>query len=507
MNLNCKQAIFIFILLSTLVTYSQDYSVKQSTEKFNSELWRIIAVSPDAYYTIDRKQSLKKFNSALELQKQVLFDPNINDQSRFIYKTLFIKEQLYLFYRYFDSEKKILEIKYSAYDKDLNVVMNNAVLTTFTCRNSAFMNSYTTHFSMNSSKIGFIRLIEKKLSIAIIGDDMAESAPIEYDLNFSPDQQDQYNALLSDEGNVYLIANEKIENVRVPNKHVLIFERNHDTHSVNLELDAGKRIYSCDLMLKDQQTLICSGFYCEDSTTLVKGVYTIVYNLKGREILSKTSFGINNPRYDDYKKRVEEAQNIVSEKERRKSLEKITESGVGLGYKMNTQIFSCEDGGSIMIGEEFDTKITSEYEPSSSSSGLGDMVSTYLYWKFDRIFILKFGPEGNMQWQHIIYRSKTVGPPITNLPDLNFTNLYQHLEKSGTFYFVYDERYGETNTTNLAMFNLSDGTFKETEIIASKITTKSLFNFPVKFKLKSDFNGFVFVSPVKGKETLSTISF
>ncbi|MBK9590643.1 MAG: hypothetical protein IPO32_03750 [Crocinitomicaceae bacterium] len=345
------------------------------------------------------------------------------------------------------------------------------------------MDNYSIHFSPDLNKIGILQPSKNKVRIAVIDENMNKSNPVEFAMDFVVNNADLRNAVISDSGDVCLVASgdQEEDDVSLPNKYLIVFRQDGEELIYNLQLDPGKSILSCGIDFRDHQTLTCSGFYCEDSTTLVRGAFNITYHLGQQEILSKQSYAISNPAYTDYQTLINEASKFETEKKRIKYLEKIASGNYGMGNEINTRSIPCSDGGTIILGEEFDFRNTIEY-PTANIEGIGDMPEFYSYWVLKRIFVLKFGPEGNLQWQNIIDRKKFIGPPITNLNTIHFNDIYAYNEKSGKFYFVYDENENrKVNSTRLIIFNLANGNYIETELFSSKINGFNQFNFPVKF--------------------------
>lgn len=150
----------------------------------------------------------------------------------------------------------------------------------------------------------------------------------------------------------------------------------------------GKFLTDMQIAINDNQDIICGGFYSSEGTFSIEGSYFLKINGQTKEINSKEfqKFGIDFI-----------TQNMTKKEEKKRKRKYAKGKNTEL-YQYNLDnIILKDDGGAILIGEQYFVKIVSS-----------DRYTKYIY-NFNDIIVVNMSASGKIEWtKKIAKKQKTI---------------------------------------------------------------------------------------------------
>ena len=180
---------------------------------------------------------------------------------------------------------------------------------------------------------------------------------------------------------------------------------------------SGKFLRDMTIALNEDQDIICAGFYSEQGTYKIIGSYFLKIDAETKETTSKSfnEFGMDFI-----------TQNMTEREEKR--TEKRAEKGKDVGlysYDLD-KIILREDGGAVLIGEQYYIRVVTNY----SSNGNRSRTYHYIY---NDIIAVNMAPNGEIDWTEKIAKRQS----STN--DGGFYSSYAISVVQDNLYFIFND--------------------------------------------------------------------
>lgn len=189
-------------------------------------------------------------------------------------------------------------------------------------------------------------------------------------------------------GNVYLLGlvyNEKRKSKRKgdPNYQYQILSYNDEQDSPEIYPISILEKFLTDMQIginKDGD-IICAGFYSAEGTTSIRGSYFLKIDGNSKAIVSKSfeDFDINFI-----------TQNMTEKKERIARQKEKSSGNVELAKYVLDDIILREDGGAVLIGEQFFVKTSTVYN--------NNFYNTNYHYNYNDIIVINIGSDGQVEW-------------------------------------------------------------------------------------------------------------
>lgn len=233
---------------------------------------------------------------------------------------------------------------------------------------------------------------------------------------------------LDNDGNVYVIGlvyDGKIITVggKSNDQYKILSYRKEGGKPKMYDINAdGKFISDLQLAIDDNGDLICAGFYSDESTFNVKGSYFFKMSGETQAVQSKS--------FKEFS--IESMLSESTEKEKGKA-ERNARKGKDLElYKYHLdEIIIREDGGAILIGEQF-------YKETISSMAMpnGENSSSDDYYYYNDIVVVNLSPEGEIDWVELVPKFQR------SVEDGGYYSSYVYAVANDNLYFVFNDHTG-----------------------------------------------------------------
>ena len=184
---------------------------------------------------------------------------------------------------------------------------------------------------------------------------------------------------------------------------------------------SGKFLRDMTIALNDDQDIICAGFYSEQGTYKIIGSYFLKIDAETKEITSKSfnEFGMDFI-----------TQNMTEREE--KKTEKRAEKGkdVGLYSYALDKIILRQDGGAVLIGEQYYIRVVTNY--SNNGNGSSNRSRTYHY-IYNDIIAVNMAPNGEIDWTEKIAKRQS------SRNDGGFYSSYATSVVRDKLYFIFND--------------------------------------------------------------------
>ncbi len=266
-------------------------------------------------------------------------------------------------------------------------------------------------------------------------------------------------------GNVYVTGkeySEKRESRKKPNYkyHVIAYLNQGNEirdYEVNLQ---GKFINDMQVSLTENGDIVGAGFYSDVSGSQIKGSFFLSIDGQTKQIVKNSmlpfSFEFVTEGYSDGKKK-----RAIKKKEK-KARKGEEDSGPELAEFEFRELIMREDGGALVLAEQYFIRSHTRYDAQSKS------YSTYFTYHYRDIIVVNINPDGTVAWNcripknqnggnshYFSYTSMVYGDKIYLLFNDHPNNLAPNVEKERT---SYTSSYKREN--HLALVEISsDGSF------------------------------------------------
>ena len=501
---------------------------KQSAKKTLSD---IVGVDETGFYTIEEKYNYFGKVSELSMSK---FDNNQNkvlgkeidlsqgNHERELEGILQVENKLVLFSSYPNKKTKnnllyrqVINKNNLNPDEDIQTVAS----IDFTGENKNNSGNYGFEFSTDKSKIlvYYNKPYDKGESEAygfhILNSDISELWQKEVILPYKEELFEVQDYEVSTKGTVYVLGRvftEKRKNTRSgkPNFHYVVLEyaQNGQTNEYPVTVK-GKYLIDMNVAITATDDILCSGYYSDQETYSIRGSYFLSIDHVTKSITSDSyqAFPI------DF---LTQHMNKIQAKKTKKKAEKGKDVEL-YGYDLRDLVIR-EDGGAILIGEQFRV-----YVVAITTTNNGVSSTTYQYhYLYNDIIVTNISPEGEIEWskkiakrQHTIndggayssYALMVVKDKLyfifnDNVENLNYDGVGKPalLSKGKKSYVVLVEMDGEGNQTREPLFSAKETGAITKPKVCEQISPEEMVLYAQKGK-KNRFAQLTFVPAVNAK--------
>ncbi len=250
--------------------------------------------------------------------------------------------------------------------------------------------------------------------------------------------------IVDDYGNVYLIAKHYLSRGREMVKGKPGFEyivygyREKGREEVDYILNLRSHFLSdLHLEVSPEGDLVCAGFYSDEGNELVTGTFFFLVDGKTKEIKQKSLYEFEL----DFL-----AMNLSERK--RDRLKRRVARGISTGLdKFDIRdLVSREDGGMMLVAEQYFVRKLSDYDPH----GAGSVNFKYYY---NDIIVISISPKGNIEWATKIPKRQV------SVNDNGYYSSFAMMIKGRSLHFIYNDHkvnIEEQRTNKLRNFQLDD---------------------------------------------------
>ena len=405
---------------------------------------------PGSYLNQSLETGIVQLSSEMKPVKQTIFDGKENDLKHLA--TYKIREQVFMFSRTYNKEDKLQEIFVQSVGRE-DLQMQDDIKKIAEIANSPKVLDSEVDFAFSNDS-SFILVYTNtqsrkkdpdRFGIHVFDKDMQAQGSKEVVLPIRESQFQVADFIIDDFGNVYLIAKQYLANGRETVKgrpgfeYVVYGYRNQGTEEVDYILNLRSHFLS-DLHLEVAPTgdLVCAGFYSDLGKDGVTGTFFFTVDAKTKEIKQKSL----------YEFEVDFLAMNLSERKREKLKKQIANGkGPGLNKFDIRDLVTREDGGMMLVAEQYFVRKLSDYDPNSSTTSI-----RYQYY-YNDIIVISISPKGNIEWATKIPKRQV------SENDNGYYSSFALMIKGRNLHFIYNDHkmnIEEQRTERLKNFQLDD---------------------------------------------------
>ena len=171
----------------------------------------------------------------------------------------------------------------------------------------------------------------------------------------------------------------------------------------------------------DKDKIICAGFYSESGTIGIKGSFYFTVDIESKE-MSNISYKEFSLDFLTQNMNDRQARKMENKDAKGKDVELYK-------YDLNDLVLR-EDGGAILVGEQFDIQIVT----STSTGANGNVITTKTYYYiFNDIIVININPEGEIVWE------QKIGKRQRTRNDFGYYSSYAMAVIKDKLYFVFND--------------------------------------------------------------------
>lgn len=405
---------------------------------------------PGSYLNNSLETGIVQLSSEMKPIKETVIEGKKNELKHLA--TYKVKDHVYTFSRKFNKERKFYEIFVQSVGRQELEVKDDIRKVAEIANSSKVLDSRVDFaFSKDSSFILVYTNTQSrkkdpdKFGIHIFDRDMEPKWSKEVVLPIRESQFIVEDFIVDDLGNVYLIAKHYLVRGRETVKGRPAFEyvvygyRNEGKEQVDYILNLRSHFLS-DLHLEVAPTgdLICAGFYSDESNEVVTGTFFFTVDAKTKEIKQKSLYEFDM----DFL-----AMNLNDRKRERLKRRIANGKGAGLNKFDIRDLVTREDGGMMLVAEQYFVRELSDYDPNASIPSL-----RYKYY-YNDIIVISVSPQGNIEWATKIPKRQV------SENDNGYYSSFALMIKGRNLHFLYNDHkvnIEEQRTEKLKNFQLDD---------------------------------------------------
>ena len=161
----------------------------------------------------------------------------------------------------------------------------------------------------------------------------------------------------------------------------------------------GKFVKDVKMVVNDDKDIICAGFYSDDNSDSIKGIYFVKIDHETKELITESYKKFDSNFITQYmkegakkntKKRIAKGKNVEL-----------------YSYDLNDIVLK-KDGGAVLIGEDYDSSVmTSTYFKGNGGYGK----QTTYYYTYNNIIVINISPKGQILWAQKVPKRQTSNAP------------------------------------------------------------------------------------------------
>jgi hypothetical protein len=442
-------SILMIVLLSMQVT-SQSKMHKTRIEwgnelkAKNSTLDEVVAVTEDGIYVIKYKRKsllnlvyiIEHYNNKLNLVNSKELKLEYDGKELYKQFTMYMNNELYIFSSFQNQKKKAnylfvqsLNLKTLTPNKDLKMIAE-IDYSGFSKYNSG---SFKHHLSPDSSKLliyydkPYDKGAKEKFGLHVYNSSMEEIWSAEYSIPYVEELCDIEQTMVSDAGDVYMLASVYKEKRKAKRKG----KPNYQYHVLKYSDKAGENEYVVEskkkfltdmrIAIAADNNIICAGFYSEMGTYSIGGSYYMRIDSKTEEVIASNyyEFGVDFITMN------------LTERQEKKVKKKVARGNDVEMYEYDLRdIVLRDDGGILLTGEQYYVRVVTT---TTSTGNGGTTTTTTYYYYYNDIIVINISPEGIIEWTTKVPKRQV----STN--DGGFYSSYTMAIVEDKLYFVFND--------------------------------------------------------------------
>jgi len=183
----------------------------------------------------------------------------------------------------------------------------------------------------------------------------------------------------------------------------------------------GKFLTDMQIAINKDKDIICSGFYSDERSFSIKGSYFLKISSETKEVISKSfnEFGIDFI-----------TQNMTERREKKTKKKADKGKNVELYEYDLYNIILKDDGGAVLIGEQYYVQQVTSSMPNGSG---GRTTSTSYFYNYNDIIVINVAADGQIKWtEKIPKRQVTAG-------DRGFFSSFVYSVVNDKIFFVFND--------------------------------------------------------------------
>ncbi len=381
---------------------------KKSKKKFS--LKKFIGFDNTGYYvwlstgsSYSKKDNLLHYDKKFNLDKSAQLNLGKGSKKKKVFTTLLLNDKLYLFTTFKNRKNK----KHTLYlqtvnKKTLQPGKELKKIASIDFGKKLFKNSgeFTIKISKDSTKVLVYYNLpikkneSEKFGFKVFDQNMNELWQKDVTLPYVNKLFEFESFIVDNQGNVHILGklyNEKRMakrkgKVNYKYKILSYYNKGEELKKYDVRLK-DKYINNVHLAInRDNNNLICAGFYSNKSDYIASGIYYLTIDHKTKNVIKESFKPFDAEFLTQYLKK-------SKKKKVKKRMKKGKETGL-LFYELN-DIITRKDGSVVLIGEY--NKI--HRYTSTTTDGNGNMrTTTYTNYIFGNIIVVNVTPDGQIQW-------------------------------------------------------------------------------------------------------------
>lgn len=412
-------------------------------ESSSITLDEIVGYDNTGFYAVKRKGSINPhlfsidhFNNELNRTKylDLVLKDSKEKREREPSFVIHMNNTLYLFSVYFDKREAKNTLFVQTIDKSSFKINNDLRIIMEVIDSDKDLKYHDTPFqyklSENKSKLliykdlPFLKGVNEKFAYQVFDNKMQMLWKKNIECPGKEDLYDVERVTVDNNGNLYLLGvvyNDNRVNSKkgFPNYKYSIHCYTENGSSIKdypVQI-AAKFITDLQFLVTKELDIVCAGFYSNEGTVSIKGTYYLKIDGESKEILiSKTKeFGLDFI-----------TQNMSEKKAQKTKMEANKGKDVEL-YKFDLKnLVLREDGGIVMIGEQFYIFVMTQYNSSGASSFT-------TYYNYNDIIVVNINPDGNIDW------AKKIPKHQISKNDLGIYSSFSQAIVEDKLYFIFND--------------------------------------------------------------------
>lgn len=378
--------------------------------------------------------TLEHYNNKMIQTKSIDLDLTRKNNGRYFGGMMHINDVLYAFSTYKDKQSKQNLLYLQKVDKNtlrLGSEIRQIAAIDYSGNSKLNAGNFRHRISEDSTKVlvysdlPYDAGASEKLGFHVFDHNFNQLWHQEITLPYNDELFDIENYKVDNNGNVHLVGiiYENIKREKRKGKTNYKYQllsyydegRQLIEYPINIE---GKFLTDMQVAINKDQDIICSGFYSDERSFGIKGSYFLKISGETKEVLSKSFKEFD---FDFI------TQNMTQRKERKAKKKADKGKNVEL-YKYDLHnIILKDDGGAVLIGEQYFVSQQTKYTPTAANFG-----STYFY-NYNDLIVVNVAADGQIEWtEKIPKRQLTAG-------DGGFFSSFVYSVVKDKIYFVFND--------------------------------------------------------------------
>ncbi|AHM59696.1 hypothetical protein D770_07165 [Flammeovirgaceae bacterium 311] len=387
-----------------------------------------------AFYGINSKFSLEHYDNSMNKTRTVEVDLETDNKKRSLEQIVHYNNRLFIFTSLADQKSKQKKLFLQPISKtSLQPVGEPQQISSIDYTGYSKGNSGNFGFSVSSDSTKFLVFYNlpydqgenERFGFHVLDWEMKQLWEKQIELPYQEElfEVDRYK--VDNAGNIHLLGrlfNEKrkLKRKGEPNyKYQVLSYRDNGSSLTDYAVEIpGKFLNDMQIAILPNQDIICAGFFSPARTNSISGSYFLTIDAKTKQV-KKQSFKDFDADFLTENMREGKAAATKEKIEKGKSVEL---------YEFDLDdLVLREDGGAMLVGEQYFIRVMTTYSPN------GGISSTKTQYHYNNIIVVNINPQGEIEWAHQIpKRQRTVN-------DGGFYSSYTMAVVQDKLYFIFND--------------------------------------------------------------------